>query len=325
MSIRAVVCRELAPPEKLVIEERDSPEVTGDQVRIDVAACGVNFVDILFVQGLYQIKPEPPFIPGSEVAGTITSVGDGASGYAIGDRVIAMTPLGGFAEQVSVSARSVFPIPDHISFPCAAGIIQSYSTALYALKWRAHLQKGETLLVLGAAGGVGLAAIDIARSMGARVIAAASSQEKRDQCLKAGADAVIDYTKEDLKTRTRELSDGGADVVFDPVGGDYSEPALRALRWGGRFLVIGFAAGKIPRVPLNLALLNTRSILGVDWGAFTVRDRDGNRRLLAELQELLANQKIRPTEPQCYPLERAGEALRDLAERRVVGKAVLTP
>lgn len=325
MTIRAVVCRELGPPEKLVIEKRDAPELADGQVRIDVAACGVNFVDTLFVQGLYQIRPEPPFVPGSEIAGVISEVGSEVNGLSVSDRVMAMTPLGGFSEQVCVDARSVFPVPDHLELPRAAGVIQSYCTALYALKWRAKLSQGETLLVLGAAGGVGLAAIDVAKATGARIIAAASSEEKRDQCMQAGADAVIDYTREDLKTRARELSDGGVDVVFDPVGGPHAEPALRALRWGGRFLVVGFAAGEIPRVPLNLVLLNTRNVLGVDWGAFTGRDREGNRRLLAELHDLLATQRLKPVEPRCYPFEHVAEALRDLAERRVVGKAVLLP
>jgi len=323
--VKVVACNELGSIDKLVLEERPDPAPGPGQVCIRVEAAGVNFVDILFVGGKYQIRPEPPFVPGSEVAGRVAGVGDGVETFSVGDRVVAMTGMGGFAEMACAQAENALAIPDSIDAARAAGVMQSYATALYALRWRTEITTGDTVLVLGGAGGVGLAAIDVARASGARVIAAASTEAKRAACLEAGAEAVIDYTREDLKTRCRELSEGGVDVVFDPVGGAYSEPALRALRWGGRFLVIGFAAGEIARIPLNLALLNRRSILGVDWGAFTGRDREGHRRLLAELGEGLRKSELSPVEPQRYPLDRAVDALRDLAERRVIGKAVLVP
>ncbi|MED5261036.1 MAG: NADPH:quinone oxidoreductase family protein [Myxococcota bacterium] len=323
--MKAVACNELGSIDQLVLEEQPEPVLAPGQVRIQVEAAGINFVDILFVGGQYQIRPEPPFVPGSEVAGRVTDVADDVDTFSVGDRVVAMTGLGGYAEVACARADNTLAIPDALDSARAAGVLQSYATALYALRWRTKIAPGETVLVLGGAGGVGLAAIDVARASGARVLAAASTEAKREACLAAGAEAVIDYTQEDLKTRSRELSEGGVDVVFDPVGGAYSEPALRALRWGGRFLVIGFAAGEIPKIPLNLALLNRRSILGVDWGAFTGRDRDGHRRLLSELGEGLRSGELSPVEPQRYPLDRAIDALRDLSERRVVGKAVLVP
>ena len=325
--MRQVVCKELGPPEKLVVEDAAAFEAGPGQVVVDVHAAGVNFVDTLFIQGLYQIKPKPPFVPGGEVAGVVSAVGegvtDGGSGIAVGDRVIVMCGLGGFAEQVVVGAERAMPVPAGLDFPRAAALIQSYSTSLYALRDRARLQAGETLLVLGAAGGVGLAAVDVGKALGARVIAAASTDEKLETCRQFGADATIAYETEDLKTRARELSGGGVDVVYDPVGGDFAEPALRALGWGGRYLVIGFAAGVIPRIPLNLVLLNTRNVLGVDWGAFTGHDPEANRALLADLGRLLEAGTLHPIAPQTYPLDRAAEALRDLAERRTIGKAVL--
>jgi NADPH2:quinone reductase len=321
--MRAVVCRELGPPDKLVIEDRPDLEPREGQVLVDVHACGVNFVDTLFIQGLYQIRPDPPFVPGGEVAGVVASLGPGVEGVSVGDRVIAMTGLGGFAEQTAVAAERLIPVPDGLDLERAAGVTQSYCTALYALRDRAGLASGESLLVLGAAGGVGLAAIDVGRALGARVIAAASSEAKRETCLRRGAEAVIDYTSEDLKTRARELSGGGVDVVCDPVGGPYAEAALRALGWGGRFLVIGFAAGDIPRLPINLILLNTRTVLGVDWGAWTGRDPEGNTRLMQDLAAMLVSGQLDPIEPQVYALDDAASALRDLAERRVIGKAVL--
>lgn len=329
--MRAVVCRELGPPERLVVEEREPLAPGAGQVVLDVRAAGVNFVDTLFIQGRYQIRPDPPFVPGGEVAGTVAAVGEGVEGVEPGRRAIAMCGLGGFAEQVAVRADQLLPLPEGLDFPRAAALTQSYATALYALEDRAQLRAGETVLVLGAAGGVGLAAIDVARSHGARVIAAASSEAKRARCREAGAHAVVDYETDDLKQRARELCgdgggprrDAGVDVVFDPVGGPHSEAALRALRWGGRFLVIGFAAGEIPRVPLNLVLLNTRNVLGVDWGAMTLREPERGRALMERMLEGVASGRLQPGAPRTYPLERAADALAALAGRRIAGKAVL--
>lgn len=323
--MKAVVCNTLGPIDGLVLEDRPAPALAPGHIRIEVEAAGVNFVDILFVGGQYQIRPEPPFVPGSEVAGHVTEIAPGVDTFSVGDRVAAMTGMGGYAEVACAHADNVLALPNSLNAAAAAGVIQSYATALYALRWRTQITPDDTVLVLGGAGGVGLAAIDVARASGARVLAAASTEAKRAACLKAGAEIAIDYTREDLKKRCRELTDGGVDLVFDPVGGAYSEPALRALRWAGRFLVVGFAAGEIARIPLNLALLNRRSILGVDWGAFTGRDREGHRRLLAELAEGLQQGAFSPVEPQCYGLESAVDALQDLSKRRVIGKAVLLP
>jgi NADPH2:quinone reductase len=323
--MRAVVCRELGPPENLVLEEREAWPPGPGELRIAVRACGVNFVDALFVQGLYQIKPEPPFVPGSEIAGVVEAVGEGVESLAVGDRVLALTGLNGFSEQVIVAAEAAAPIPEGLDFAQAAAFIQSYATALLALGQRGALQSGETLLVLGAAGGVGLAAIDVGKALGARVIAAASSPEKLELCRQAGADLTLDYANEDLKLRAKELSGGGVDVVLDPVGGAYAEPALRTLRPGGRYLVIGFASGEIPRFPLNLVLLKSCQVVGVVWGGTARRDPAINDRLRGELADLLAAGKLRPRHPKTYPLEQASQALRDLLDRKLPGKAVLLP
>jgi NADPH2:quinone reductase len=322
--MRAVVCTELGPPEKLVIEDRPALVADPGVVVVGVRAAGLNFVDTLFIQGLYQIKPPPPFVPGSEIAGVVEAVGEGVEGFEPGDRVMAMTGLNGFAEQVALSPEALRRIPDGLDFERAAGFIQSYCTSLHALRDRGELRSGETVLVLGAAGGVGMAAIDIAKAMGARVIAAASSEEKRAACREQGADEVIDYTSEDLKLRAKELSGGGVDVVYDPVGGDHSEQALRALAPGGRHLVIGFAAGEIPRVPFNLVLLKQCQVVGVDWGGWNTKHRDEGRALLDDLGRMVSEGQLRPRAPQARPLDRTPEALRDLMERRVIGKAVVT-
>lgn len=324
--MRHIVCRELGPPDVLTLEEGPDPAPGPGQVVVDVEACGVNYVDALFVSGGYQIKPPLPFTPGSDVAGTVSAVGDGVTGVAVGDRVAAMAGLGGYTDRLALSALSLIPLPDGLTTTVAAGLVQSYATALFALRERAHLAEGETVLVLGAGGGVGLATIDVARALGARVLAAASSDDKRAAALAAGADAVIDYTTEDLKARARELTGGdGVDVVLDPVGGATADPALRSLRLFGRYLVIGFAAGEIPRLPLNQVLLRNRSILGVDWGAWGIAHGAENRALLDELFAWAADGRIRPTDPTTYPLDRAADALADLLGRRLTGKAVLIP
>jgi NADPH2:quinone reductase len=323
--MRAVVCKEFAPIDQLVLEDRPDPEPGPGQVVVAVRAAGVNYVDGLFVQGRYQIKPPLPFTPGGEVAGDVVAVGDGVEQPAVGDRVLAMPWLGGFASHVVLPAASVVPIPGDLGYGQAAGLVQSYGTMLFSLTRRTHLAEGEWVLVLGAGGGVGLAAIDVARHLGAHVIAAASTPEKLAAAQAAGAEATIDYEREDLKARARELSGGGVDVVVDPVGDKHAEPALRALRWMGRYLVIGFAGGDIPQLPANQVLLNNRSVVGVDWGAWTGRDPDGNRALLAELMDLAGAGALHPVQPTEYPLDDVARALTDLQERRVGGKVVLLP
>lgn len=323
--MRVVVCPELGPPEKLRVEDRDDLQPEAGEVIVDVEACGVNFVDALMIRGLYQIKPTPPFVPGSEVAGRVARLGEGVEGIAVGDRVIAMTGLGGFAEQVRARASALIPIPDGLDAATAACFVQSYCTALFALDRRGRMQSGETLLVLGAAGGVGLAAIDVGKALGARVIAAASSPEKLALCRERGADETIDYASEDLKLRAKELAGGGVDLVFDPVGGDHAEPALRACAPGARYLVIGFATGIIPSFRLNLILLKSCQVVGVDWGGSSARDRGLDSSLLADLTGMIAAGRIHPPAPTAFPLEQAGRVLTDLGERRLIGKAVLLP
>lgn len=323
--MRAVVCSEFAPVDQLRVEERPDPEPGPDQVVVAVRAAGVNFVDALFVQGAYQIKPPLPFTPGGEVAGEVVAVGRDVDGVAVGDRVLAMSWLGGFATHAVVPARSVVPIPGDLTFGQAAGLVQSYGTMLFSFTRRMQLRAGEWVLVLGAGGGIGLAAIDLAKHLGAKVIAAASSPDKLEAATRAGADATIAYEAEDLKARARELSGGGVDVVVDPVGGRFAEVALRSLGWMGRYLVIGFAGGDIPSLPANQVLLNNRTVVGIDWGAWTMRDPDGNRLLLDDLMALAADGEIHPVEPTPYPLDDVVRALTDLQERRVGGKVVLVP
>jgi len=323
--MRTVVCNELGPLGDLVIEERDEPTPGEGQVVVDVRAAGVNFVDGLLCQGQYQIKPPTPFIPGGEIAGEVSAVGSGVTGVSIGDRVIAFTGFGGFAEQVVVSALTLVTMPDTLGFGQAATLIQSYGTMLFALTRRTSLKPGEWVLVLGAGGGVGLAAIDVARALGARVIAAASTKEKLDNAVAMGAEATIAYEDEDLKVRARELSGGGVDVVIDPVGGRHSEPALRATGPFGRFCVIGFASGPIAPVPLNQVLLNNRTVVGVDWGAWTFRDPIGNRQLLDELMGLISDGQLHPTVPSEYPLDQASSVMSGLIDRTLAGKVVLIP
>ena len=324
-AMRRVVCKELGPLDELVVEDGEPPVPGEGQVVVDVRAAGVNFVDALFVQGQYQIKPPTPFTPGSEVAGVVSALGAGVEGIAVGDRVLVQTGLGGFAEQLTASALSLVPMPENLSFGQAATLVQSYATMLYAFTRRTTTEPGETVLVLGAGGGIGLAAIDVARALGLRTLAVASSAEKRDSAVEAGAEAAIDAA-DDVKVRARELSGGGGvDLVVDPVGGPLAEPALRALRMGGRYIVIGFASGEIPRLPANQVLLNNRTVVGVDWGAWTMRQPEQHRTLLAELMAMVADGHLHPVEPTAYPLDQASTALTDLLERRVVGKVVLVP
>jgi NADPH2:quinone reductase len=323
--MRAVVCTEFAPIDQLVIEDRPDPQPGPGKVVVAVRAAGVNYVDGLFVQGRYQIKPPLPFTPGGEVAGDVVAVGAGVDGVAVGDRVLAMPWLGGFSSHVELAAGGVVPIPGALSYGQAAALVQSYGTMLFSMTRRMQVRAGEWVLVLGAGGGIGLAAVDVARHLGARVIAAASSEEKLAAATKAGAEATIAYETEDLKARAREISGGGVDVVVDPVGDRFADAALRALGWMGRYLVIGFAGGEIPKLPANQVLLNNRTVVGVDWGAWTMRDPAGNQDLLAELMDLAGTSQLSPVEPTEYPLDDVVRALTDLQERKVAGKVVLVP
>ena len=314
------MCSAFGPLEALeVVEDPDlTAPADGDRVVVDVEAAGANFVDALIVQGKYQIKPALPFTPGMEVAGTIRGSGE---------RVLALSWFGGYASQVVVPRASALPIPDNVTMGQAATLVQSYATALFSMTRRTHVEADEWVAVLGAGGGVGLAAIDVAKALGARVVACASTADKLDAAVTAGADATVAYEDAgvDLKTAIREATGGGADVVIDPVGGEKSEAALRALRWGGRFIVIGFASGSIPTLPANQVLLNNRTVVGVDWGAWTGRDADGNRALIAELLEMVASGKLHPVEPVSYDLDDVVRCLHDLETRQLVGKAVLVP
>ena len=322
--MKAVLCKVYGPPESLIVEEIESPKAGPGQVVIDVKACGVNFPDTLIIEGKYQFKPEMPFSPGGEVAGVVKEIGQGVQGVQVGDRVIAFTGWGGFAEEVLVEASKLIPMPEQMDFVTASAFVMVYGTSHYALKDRAKLQPGETLLVLGAAGGVGLAAVELGKVMGAHVIAAASSEEKLAIGRQHGADECINYTSEDLKERVKTLTEGrGVDVIFDPVGGAYSEAALRGMAWEGRHLVIGFAAGDIPRIPLNLALLKGCSIVGVFWGTFATRDPQRNQQHLRELMSWFLERKLQPHVSATYPMERAADALNDMRTRKITGKAVL--
>jgi NADPH2:quinone reductase len=323
--MRRIVCLELGPLDQLAVEDGPDLLPAPHQVVVAVRAAGVNYVDALFVQGRYQIKPPLPFSPGSEVAGEVVAVGDDADGVAVGDRVLAPVGLGGYAEQVAVPADSVIPLADSMSFTRAAAMLQSYSTALFSLTRRTVVAAGETILVLGAGGGVGLATIDVARAMGLHAIAAASDDAKLAAARAAGAEHTISYESEDLKARARELSNGGVDVVVDPVGGPHAEQALRALTVGGRFLVVGFASGEIPRLPANQVLLNNRTVVGVDWGAWAMHNPAESRALTAELMAAVEAGRLDPPEPTTYPLDKAAEALADLQGRRIAGKVVLIP
>lgn len=323
--VRAVVCRELGPLDNVVVEQRDEPVAGPGQVVVSVRAAGVNFVDGLICQGRYQMRPPAPYVPGGEIAGEVASLGDGVTGVQVGDRVMAMTGFGAFAEQVVVSAGSLEPVPDALSFAQAAAFIQSYSTAWFTLARRAALSEGEWVLVLGAGGGIGLAAVDVALALGANVIAAASSEEKLGSARALGVECTIVYEAEDLKARARELSGGGVDVVVDPVGGRHSEPALRATRPFGRFCVVGFASGPIASVPLNQVLLNNRTVVGVDWGAWAFSDQRGNHELLAELLDMVRAGRIHPAVPAERSLEDAASVMTGLLERSVKGKVVLVP
>jgi len=324
--MKALIVKELGGPEKLVYEEVPDPEVGKGQVLIDVKACGVNFPDTLIIAGKYQFQPPLPFSPGGEVAGVISAVGEGVTRVAVGDRVIGMGIWGGYAEKMLLGEQQVLPLPDTVGFDVGAILPTTYGTMMHAYLDRAQLAEGESVLVLGAAGGIGTASIELAKAMGAgKVIAAASTPEKLALCKEIGADEVIDYTTEDLKKQAKKLSGGGVDVIVDPVGGDYSEPALRAMGWKGRFLVIGFTAGDIPKIPLNLTLLKGCAIVGVFWGSFVGREPARAAEQMTQLGQWVAEGKVDPHISERYPLSDGAEALRAIAAREVKGKVVLTP
>ena len=310
--------------EKLVLEaDWPTPELGDKDVMINVKAAGLNFPDVLQIQGKYQFQPEMPFVVGSEASGIVEAVGSAVTRFQPGDEVITMG--GGFREQAVCNEGVVFPKPKALNFEEAAGIAITYFTSYHALKQRANLQAGETMLVLGAAGGVGTTAIELGKLMGAKVIAAASSDEKLELCKQLGADELINYSKVSLKDTVKELTGGkGVDVVYDPVGGDFSEQALRSMAWNGRFLVIGFAAGPIPKIPLNLALLKGCSIVGVFWGRFTGEEPEVNLKNIEELWELFEAGKIKPVVTDSFPVEQYEEAFQCMTERRARGKVILT-
>ena len=325
MAMKAVLCKQYGPPESLVLEELPSPKPGPGEVLISVKAASVNFPDVLIIQNKYQFKPPLPFSPGSELAGVVKEVGAEVRNVHPGDRVMAFTTYGAFAEEVKTEATRLVPMPKAMDFVTGAAFLLTYGTSDHALRDRARLASGETLLVLGAAGGVGLAAIEIGKALGARVIACASSADKLAVCRDHGADATIDYAAEDLRERVKALTDGrGVDVVYDPVGGAYSEPAFRSLAWRGRHLVVGFAAGEIPKLPLNLALLKGASLVGVFWGDFARREPRAVGESFAQLARWHGEGKLRPHVSQTLPLERAAQAIRLLASREAKGKVVVT-
>jgi NADPH2:quinone reductase len=321
--MKALICREHGPPKRLVIEETDDPTPRKGEIVVDIHAAGINFPDILVFAGKYQVRFEPPFIPGYEACGVVSELGDGVTRHAVGDKVI-VTPMGGaFAERLAVDENQAFPLPDSLTFEEGAGFPIAYCTSYHALKQCAHLKAGETVLVLGAAGGVGTTAIEISKAMGARVIAAASTNEKLEFAKSVGADDTINYSESPLKEAVKELTSGkGADVVYDPVGGEFAEPALRATAWHGRYLVVGFASGDIPKFPANLALLKEASIVGVFWGQWAAVEPQGHIENIREMVAMLHEGRLSPRITATYALEDYVRAYKDVAARRIKGKTV---
>ena len=323
--MKAVLCKAFGPAETLVLEEIASPEAKKNEVLLQVHAAGVNFPDTLIIEGKYQFKPPFPFSPGGEAAGVVTAVGEKVSHLNVGDRVMALTGWGSFAEEVAVPGYNVMPIPPSMDFASAAAFGMTYGTSMHALKQRANLQPGETLLVLGASGGVGLAAVEIGKAMGAKVIAAASSAEKLEVAKAAGADELINYSESNLKDEVKRLTGGqGADVIYDPVGGDLFDAAIRSIAWNGRLLVVGFASGRIPELPVNLTLLKGAAVVGVFWGAFAQRQPQDNAANFQQLFAWHAEGKLKPLVSQTFPLAQAAEAINTLGQRKAVGKVVVT-
>lgn len=323
--MRAVVCSQLGAPDLLSLGELPDPEPGPGQVTIEVETASFNFPDLLVIAGEYQFRSEPPFAPGAEAAGTIVALGQGVTGFAVGDRVAAIGSSGAFAERWSVDAALTVPIHDGISFETAAACTMTYGTSYHGLVQRAGIQPGETMLVLGAAGGVGSAAIDIGKALGATVIAAASTEEKRAFCLGLGADHAIDYTDGRFRESIAELTDGrGVDVVYDPVGGPHSEAAMRSIAWGGRHLIVGFTAGEIPRIALNIPLLKGASLVGVFWGSFAARDPQTNRSNASRILDMVEEGVLTPRIAATLPFESFSDGFAMLASRSVMGKALLS-
>ena len=324
--MKALICREYGPPEKLIVQDMPDLQPGPGEVVVRVRAAGVNFPDALIVQNLYQFKPTPPFSPGGETAGEVLAVGEGVQRVKVGDKVIALTIWGGFAEQVLAKQDQIIPMPEGLSFEVAGSLLLTYGTCLHALRDRAALQPGQTVLVLGAAGGIGIATIELAKALGARVIAAASSAEKLATCRAKGADEVINYREQNLRDEVKRLTGGqGVDVVMDPVGGDYAEQALRSMAWRGRYLVVGFTDGQIPRLPLNLVLLKGCAIVGVFWGDFIRREPQAAQVDLRDLMQMLEQGKIKPLISGRYSLEQAPQAILELSQRRAQGKLIVLP
>ena len=321
--MRAILCKELGPADKLVIEDVPSPQVSGDGVKVKVKAAGLNFPDTLIIEGKYQIKPELPFSPGGEMAGEIIEVGPDVKNLKPGMRVMGLTGYGSFAEEMVIGESRVIPVPDGMKDETAAAFSMVYGTSYHALKQRANIQPGETLLVLGASGGVGLAAVELGKAMGAKVIAAASSDDKLQVAKEAGADDLINYTDEDLKEALKSRYPQGIDVIYDPVGDRFTEPALRNMAWNGRFLIVGFAAGETPKIPANLTLLKGCSVVGVFWGAFTAKEPKEHIQNVKELMQLFAEGKINPRVSEVFPFEQYEDALAALSSRRAKGKVVM--
>lgn len=324
--MRALMCQTYGPPETLEVQDLPTPSPGAGEVLLRVQAAGVNYPDALIVAGQYQVKPPLPFVPGAEAAGIIEAVGENVTHLQVGQPVAAYTGTGAFATHLAVPANQVIALPPGFPLETAAVLPLAYGTVMHALVQRGELKAGETLLVLGAAGGVGLAAVMIGKALGATVIAGVSSDEKGQVARQAGADHVINYASQDLRPALKEVTGGtGPDVIFDPVGGDLAEPAFRSIAWGGRYLVIGFAGGDIPRLPLNLPLLKGASIVGVFWGDFARRDPRANAANMARLAAWIAGGQVRPLVSARYSLEDAPRAMRDLLERRVTGKVIVTP
>ncbi|MSZ97126.1 MAG: zinc-binding dehydrogenase [Actinobacteria bacterium] len=322
--MKTMLVQELGSLDALEVVEMESPALIDGHVRIDILACGLNYVDSLMIEGKYQIKPPVPYRPGSEVVGRVTEVAADVTNVAVGDRVFVPIGIGGFSDQAVVHASRTIKIPSALSDGQGATFMQSYLTAWFAFHKRATVREGATMLVLGAGGGVGLAAVDLGVAMGLRVIAAASSEEKRQLAIDRGAFAAVDVLTEDVKARTRELCGGGVDMVYDPVGGDLAEPCLRALAPFGQYMVVGFVGG-IPRLPANHVLLTNRTIVGVDWGAWVGRNQIENAGMLMEVLSFIEQGKLHPVEPVTYPMSKAVQAMQDLQNRKIAGKVALTP